>query len=254
MYNNLMEISVDINCDMGEGMSNDEAIMPFISSANIACGYHAGDKDSMKYAVDLCIKHNVAIGAHPSFLDRENFGRTDIHLLPSEVYDLVTKQIHLLNEITKVAGASLHHVKPHGALYNMAARSSWLAAVISLATKDINEKLILYGLSGSHLINEAKAIGLKTASEVFADRTYRDDGSLTPRSKPNALIEDGNKVIQQTLQMIKEGVVTTVNGKIVPISAETICIHGDGNHAVEFSKLIHDALIKEKVKISQINK
>lgn len=249
-----MNISADLNCDIGEGIGNDEDIMPFISSANIACGYHAGDKSTMKHTVDLCIKYNVAIGAHPSFCDKENFGRTDIHLPLSEVYDLVTKQIHLLNEIVKKAGAKLHHLKPHGALYNMAARSSKLAAIIALAVKDVNETLMVYGLSGSHIISEAKAIGLKTASEVFGDRTYRDDGSLTPRSKHNALIEDGNKVVQQALQMIKEKTVTSVSGKIIPVIAETICIHGDGKHAVEFSKLIHDALIKEKIKISPVNK
>jgi UPF0271 protein len=242
----------DINCDMGEGIGNsalpadrDELIMPFITSANIACGYHAGDEDTMKQTVELAMKHNVFIGAHPSYLDRENFGRTDIRIPLSEVYDLVTKQIYLLNEITKAAGTILHHVKPHGALYNMAARAKPLAAVIALAVKDVDEKLKLYGLSGSHLINEAKKIGVKAVSEVFADRTYQDNGRLTPRSKPEALINETDKVIQQVLQMIKEGTVTTVTGKTIPIVAETICIHGDGEHAVEFAKVIHDAIKKE---------
>ncbi len=249
-----MNFTVDLNCDMGEGMGNDEAIMPFISSSNIACGYHAGDENTMKHTVDLCMKHNVGIGAHPSFFDKENFGRTDFHLPPSETYDIIVRQIHLLDEITKQAGGKLHHIKPHGALYNMAARSSKLAAIIALAVKDVNEKLIVYGLSGSHIISEAKAIGLKTASEVFGDRTYRDDGSLTPRSKYDALIEDGNKVVQQVLQMIKEKMVTSVDGKLIPVMAETICVHGDGKYAAEFSRLIHDVLIKGKIKISQVNK
>lgn len=234
--------STDINCDMGEGIGNDEAIMPNISSANIACGYHAGDKDTMKRTVDLAMKFNVAIGAHPSFLDRENFGRTDIRLPLQEVYDLVTKQICLLDDIVKSAGGILHHVKPHGALYNMAARAKPLAAVIALAVKDSNEKLILYGLSGSHLIKEAKKIGLKTANEVFADRTYQDDGRLTPRCKDDALIKETDKAVQQVLQMIKEGSVTSCNGKAFPIIAETICIHGDGEHAVEFAKALHRAI------------
>ena len=233
---------LDINCDMGEGIGNDELIMPFVTSASIACGFHAGDEDSMKRTVELAMKYNVSIGAHPSYPDRENFGRTDIRIPLSEVYDLVTKQIHLLNEITKTAGASLHHVKPHGALYNMAARAKPLAAVIALAVKDVDEKLKLYGLSGSHLINEAKKIGLKEVNEVFADRTYQDDGRLTPRSKPEALINDADKVVQQILQMLKEGTVTTVTGKIIPIVAETICIHGDGEHAVEFAKAVHEAI------------
>jgi UPF0271 protein len=190
------------------------------------------------------MKHNISIGAHPTYSDRENFGRIEIHLPLSEVYDLVTKQIHLLREITKTAGASLHHVKPHGALYNMAARDKQLSAVISLAVKDVDEKLKLYGLSGSHLIREARNLGVKTVSEVFADRTYQDDGRLTPRSEPGALINDTDKAVQQVLQMIKEGKVTTVSGKIIPIVVETICIHGDGMHAVEFAKAVHDAIRK----------
>jgi UPF0271 protein len=233
---------VDINCDMGEGMGNDEAIMPFISSANIACGYHAGDEDTMKRTVELAMKYKVLIGAHPSYLDRKNFGRSDIRLPLSEVYDLVTKQIHLLRKITAAAGATLHHVKPHGALYNMAARAKPLASVLALAVKDADENLKLYGLSGSHLIKEAKKMGVKTISEIFADRRYQNDGRLTPRSKPEALIHETDQAVQQVLQMIKEGTVTTVSGKIIPIVAETICIHGDGIHAVEFAKAIHEHL------------
>jgi len=241
--------TIDINCDLGEGMGNDALIMPFISSANIACGYHAGDESTMKQTVELCKKNNVAIGVHPSFLDRENFGRTDMRLPPGEVYTLVAKQIRLLDEIVKSARTELKHVKPHGALYNMAARSMQLAAIISLAVKDINKKLMLYGLSGSHLIKEGKNIGLKTASEVFADRTYQDGGSLTPRHKPEALIEDVNKAVAQVLQMINEGTVTTISGKKIPILAETVCIHGDGSHAVEFAKAIHDALKENGIAI-----
>lgn len=236
---------IDLNCDMGEGIGYDEAIMPFITSANIACGYHAGDDEMMKKTVELAMKNNVAIGAHPSFPDRENFGRTDMRLPLQEVYDLVIKQIHLLDEITKTSGTLLHHVKPHGALYNMAARAKPLAAVIALAVKDVNEKLVLFGLSGSHLITEARKIGLKTANEVFADRTYQDDGRLTPRSHPNALITEANKAVKQVLQIIKEGSVTSVNEKIIPIVAETICIHGDGEKALEFAKAIYSAIKKE---------
>jgi UPF0271 protein len=235
---------------MGEGFANDETLMPFISSANIACGYHAGDEDTMKRTVELAMKYNVCIGAHPSYLDRENFGRTDIRIPQGEVYDLVTKQILLLLEIAKAAGATLHHVKPHGALYNMAARARQLAAVVALAVKDVDEKLKLYGLSGSHLINEAKKIGVKAVNEVFADRTYQDDGRLTPRTRPDALINEADKVVRHVLQMIKEGTVTTVSGKIIPIVAETICIHGDGEHAVEFAKAIHESLIKNNILIS----
>jgi 5-oxoprolinase (ATP-hydrolysing) subunit A len=232
----------DINCDIGEGIGNDELIMPFISSANIACGYHAGDAATMWQTVEAVVKHKILIGAHPSFLDRKNFGRTEMDLDKEEIYDLVTQQLIILNEITSELDTKLHHVKPHGALYNMSARDALLANTIAKAVKDFDTSLILFGLSGSHSISEAKAIGLQTASEVFADRTYQDDGSLTPRSQPNALIEDTDKVVQQILQMIKEGKVTTVSGKIIPIVAETICIHGDGKQAVQFAKNIYNAI------------
>ncbi len=234
---------------MGEGIGNDEAIMPFISSANIACGYHAGDEIIMQQTVELAIKNNVAIGAHPSFLDRENFGRTDMHLPAKEVYDIVTQQIYWLEKIVKTQGGALHHIKPHGALYNMAARTWKLSAVICLAIKDVNEKLIVYGLSGSHLVKEAKKIGLKCANEVFADRTYQNNGSLTPRSRINALIEDTNKSVQQVMQMIKEKKITTVNEKDISVVADTICIHGDGKNAVSFAKAIYEALEKGGIEI-----
>ena len=234
---------VDLNCDLGEGIGNDENIMPYISSANIACGYHAGDEETMSQTVELCLKHRVSIGAHPSFFDRENFGRTEMSCSTGEVYELVLKQIKLLNEIAAAKGTKLSHVKPHGALYNMSAKTISLAKSIAQAVKDFDEQLILFGLSGSHSIHEAKAIGLKTASEVFADRTYQDDGSLTARSQPGALIEDANTAVKQVLQMIKEGTVTTISGKIIPVVAETICIHCDGKHAVEFAKAINDAIL-----------
>lgn len=240
----------DINCDMGEGIGNDELIMPFITSANIACGYHAGDPETMWKTVELAIKHSVMIGAHPSFLDRNNFGRSEMNLDKGEVYGLVIQQLVILKEIVTGLDAKLHHVKPHGALYNMSAKDAALANCISKAVKDFDASLILFGLSGSHSISEAKAIGLATASEVFADRIYQDDGSLTPRSQPKALIEDADKAVQQVLQMIKEGTVTTVSGKTIPIVAETICIHGDGEHAVEFAKAIHESLVKNSILIS----
>jgi len=237
---------VDINCDMGEGVGNDEAIMPFISSANIACGYHAGDVKTIWQTIELAIKYKIYIGAHPSFHDKKNFGRKEINLSPEEVYELVTQQLLLFNEIAVSADVSMHHIKPHGALYNMSVKDVSIARAIARAVKDFDQKLVLFGLSGSHSISEAKAVGLKTAREAFADRSYQDDGSLTPRSQPGALIGDTGKVVQQVLQMIKQGTVTTVSGKIIPIVAETICIHGDGEHAVEFAKAIHDALHKKK--------
>lgn len=232
----------DINCDLGEGAGNDELIMPFITSANIACGYHAGDSETMWRTVESAVRHNVAIGAHPSFFDRKNFGRSEMNLDPAEIYDLVTQQIMVLTEIASSLDTKLQHVKPHGALYNLSAKDAALARTIARAVKDFDSNLILFGLCGSFSISEAKAIGIKTASEVFADRTYQDDGSLTPRSQPNALIEETGKVITQVLQMINEGTVTTQSGKVIPIVAETICIHGDGKQAVAFSKAIHTAI------------
>ena len=231
----------DLNCDMGEGTGNDELIMPYITSANIACGYHAGDEETMRKTIRAAKKYNVNVGAHPSFLDRGNFGRSEIKKSPEEIYELVSAQINLLQKIAGYNDARLHHVKPHGALYNMAAKDKVLAQAIAKAVKDIDENLILFGLSNSFLISEAKAIGLKTASEVFADRTYRDDASLTPRSQPNALIQNVEEMIQQVSMML-QGKVKTVSGKEIPIVAETICIHGDGEHAVEFAKKIYTLL------------
>lgn len=233
---------VSVNCDMGEGIGNDELIMPFINAANIACGYHVGDPMSIWETVELAEKYNVAIGAHISFLDKDNFGRSELKIDNDDIYDLVTQQLIILNEITDELGATINHVKPHGALYNMSAKDSVLATIIARAVKDYNSNLILFGLSGSHSVKEAKRIGLQTVNEVFADRTYQDDGMLTPRSQPNALIHDIDKVVKQVLQMIKEGTVTALSGKTIPIIAETICIHGDGKQAVDFAKAIHDAV------------
>ncbi len=235
---------VCINCDMGEGMDTDELIMPFISAANIACGYHAGDATTMRNTVELAMKHNVAIGAHPSFLDRENFGRKEMKLELAEVYELITQQLYILQETAVSCGAMLKHIKPHGALYNMSAKDGALANVIARAVKDFDKQLILVGLSGSYSISEAKALGLQTASEVFADRTYQNDGLLTPRSQPGALIETTDKVVAQAVQMVEQGTVTTVTGKVIPALCETICIHGDGGQAVEFAKAIYMAICK----------
>jgi UPF0271 protein len=241
--------TIDINCDMGEGIGNDEELMPYISSASIACGYHAGDENTMKQTVELCKKYNVAIGAHPSFPDREHFGRIDLLLPHDEVYELVKKQILSLQKIADDNGATVHHVKAHGALYNMAARDKALAAVIALAVKDANSDLLLFGLSGSHLIREAKNIGIKTVNETFADRAYNDDKSLASRSKPGALVETADKAVAQVLQMVNEGTVTSISGKKISIVAETVCVHGDGEHAIEFAKAIHQAFKENNIAI-----
>jgi UPF0271 protein len=223
---------------MGEGIGRDELIMPFITSANIACGYHAGDEETMLQTILLAKKNNVLIGAHPSYFDRENFGRTNMPVSPQEVFDLVTQQVLLLQDIAQKNKMELHHVKPHGALYNIAAKEKEIANAIARAVKKCGSHLALYGLSNSFLISEAEKEGLKTFSEVFADRTYQDDGSLTPRTFPNALVKNTDDAVKQVMMMVNDGRVKTVSGKTIPITAQTICIHGDGEHAVEFAKAI----------------
>lgn len=243
----------DLNCDMGEGIGNDKAIIPFITSANIACGYHAGDEATMRETVMLAKEAGVAIGAHPSFPDRENFGRTEIkNITPNEVYELVMAQMKILHKIVESCEAKLQHVKPHGALYNMAAKDSKLSTAVAHAVYDFDKNLVLFGLSGSHLISEAKAIGLKTASEVFADRTYQNDGSLTPRTHPNTLIDDEEQSVKQVLQMLQSATVTSTSGQEISIVAETICLHGDGKNAVPFSKRIFEELNKKGISIKPI--
>jgi UPF0271 protein len=243
---------IDLNCDMGEGLLTDAAIMPYISSANIACCYHAGDEHTIWKTIELAAEHNVAIGAHVSFFDKENFGRSEMNIPGEEVYDLITQQLFILEEIASSFPVQLSHIKPHGALYNMSAKDPVLAAVIAKAIKDFDDKLILFGLSGSHSIHEAKKTGLRVANEVFADRSYQDDGSLTSRKLPGALIESKETAAAQALQMINDKTVTAVSGKKIPVVAETICIHGDGPHAVEFAQAIYQALKQHHIAIKAI--
>jgi 5-oxoprolinase (ATP-hydrolysing) subunit A len=233
---------IAINCDLGEGAGNDAFIIPLIDSANIACGYHAGDATTMWQTAELCMKHKVAIGAHPSFLDRENFGRTEMPWTPESIYELITQQLIILQEIVSSFDVKLKHVKPHGALYNMAAKDPKLAHTIAKAVKDFDDTLIIVGLSGSHSIIEAKATGVKTYSEAFADRTYQDDGTLTPRSHPQALITDTTKVLAQVVEITTDKTVTTLSGKKITIEADTICLHGDGKQVVEFAKMIRTVI------------
>lgn len=236
-----MRISVDLNCDMGEGIANDAAIMPYISSANIACGYHAGSEEIMQQTILLALKHNVKIGAHPSYPDRENFGRSNMIFSPSEICELVKNQIELLASIAHKNNCILHHVKPHGALYNMASRDKTIAIAICEAILKTDSSLIVYAQSGSELIRAANSMNLKTCSEVFSDRTYQIDGTLTPRTLPNALITNENEVIAQVLLMVTEQSVF-VNGISIPVVADTICIHGDGEHALYYAKSINEVL------------
>ena len=223
-------LRIDLNCDLGEGAGHDAALMPLITSANIACGAHAGDASTMRATVALANRHGVAIGAHPGFADREHFGRREIVLGPEAVRSIVREQIELLRALSPV-----RHVKAHGALYNMAARDATLAESIARAVHEIDPALIIFASANSELARAALARGLRVANEVFADRTYQRDGSLTPRSEPGALIHDEHAAVAQVLRMIREGVVRATDGTDMPIVADTVCLHGDGAAPVEFA-------------------
>lgn len=245
---------IDLNCDMGESfgayrLGNDLAIMRYVSSANIACGFHAGDAHVMRATVAAAAANNVAIGAHPSLPDLQGFGRRAMAISANEVYDIVLYQIGALAAFARAQGASLRHVKAHGALYNMAAKDSALAQAIGQATFDFDRNLVLYGLAGSELIRAAQKIGLPCANEVFADRTYQDDGSLTPRSQPNAIIDDIGVAVAQVLQMVRQGTVRSVSGNIVAVQADTLCIHGDQANALVFAQRIRTELQQANVEV-----
>jgi 5-oxoprolinase (ATP-hydrolysing) subunit A len=247
-------LAIDLNCDMGESfgawqMGSDAALMDYVSSVNIACGFHAGDPTVIRKTVETAIAKGVKIGAHPSFPDLQGFGRRAMKMSAAEIFDLVLYQISAVKGICEAFGAKLHHVKPHGALYNQAAKDAGLSAAIAEAVQKTDENLIFYGLSGSFLISEAGKIGLRTASEVFADRTYRPDGTLTPRTEANALIHDSKQAVAQVLQMVLEQKVTALNGEKVTLKAETICLHGDGAEALEFARIIHAELTRCGIKI-----
>ncbi|WCK54434.1 5-oxoprolinase subunit PxpA [Aneurinibacillus sp. Ricciae_BoGa-3] len=245
---------VDINCDMGESfgaysMGSDEEILSFITSANVACGFHAGDPAVMRKTVKMALERGVAVGAHPGLPDLAGFGRRNMDITPSEAYEMVAYQMGALSAFVKAEGGKLQHVKPHGALYNMAAKSSQLSNAIAEAVYDINPECILFGLSGSDLIKAGQQIGLRTASEVFADRTYQPDASLTSRREANALITDTEAAAKQVITMVKEGKVTTVTGEEITIQADTVCIHGDGAHALAFARRIQELLLEAGVSI-----
>lgn len=243
---------VDLNCDLGESfgaykMGMDERILPFLTSANIACGFHAGDPGVMYHTVKLAMKNKVAIGAHPGFPDIVGFGRRNMEISPQEAHEMVIYQIGALYGFVKAAGGRMQHVKPHGALYNMAAKRQDLAEAIAEAVYKVDPELILFGLSGSQLVLAGEKLGLTTAHEVFADRTYQMDGSLTPRKEANALITDQKQAVSQVIRMVKEGAVLAQQGKDIIIKADTICIHGDGAHALEFACQIRASLEKANI-------
>jgi UPF0271 protein len=243
---------IDLNCDMGEGYATDALIMPLISSANIACGYHAGGGELMRQTIRLALQHQVAIGAHPSFEDKEGFGRREMHLSSDEIYQIVLDQVNIMRKAAAEDGAKLHHVKPHGALYNMAAKDAMVADAISRAIKAIDASLILYGLPNSASETSAIQHELRFYREVFSDRTYTDEGHLTPRSKTNAMIETAEQSIEQVLQIILQETLQSTTGSVISIKADTVCIHGDGENAVAFAQEINKALSQNKITISAI--
>ncbi|AOV07121.1 5-oxoprolinase subunit PxpA [Sporosarcina ureilytica] len=246
--------TIDLNADIGESfgayiIGNDEEILPFISSANIACGFHAGDPSIMRKTVTLALKHNVAIGAHPGFQDAVGFGRREIKVTPEEVYELTLYQIGALQAFVTAEGSTLQHVKPHGALYNMSAKDALLAEAVARAIYHFNPELLLYGLANSELIRAGKKFGLQTVGETFADRTYQYDGSLTPRNHPHALIANTETAIEQVLQIVKEQRVIAIDGSTIKLHGQTVCIHGDAENALQFAQQISATLQKENISI-----
>jgi UPF0271 protein len=244
-----MKLCVDLNADLGEAAGHDDELLALVTSANIATGFHAGDANTMRAAVTAAQIHNVAIGAHPSLFDRENFGRRELAVTADEVFDAVVYQIGVFQAIAESDNAHLHHVKPHGALYNMAVRDDKLADAIARATKDIDPHLILYAPDGTALARAGEARGLNVAREVFADRNYLSDGSLVPRTRPDALLRDAGEAAVRVLRMLREGKVRSVDGLDVSVRAETICVHGDSPGAVEFTRVLRSRLEQEGAEI-----
>jgi len=242
-------MQIDLNADLGEGAGSDEELLQLVSSANIACGWHAGDASTMRQCVRWAIDNRVAIGAHPSFPDRANFGRSTMHLPPEEIVAGVLYQIGALAAIVKAEGGTLAHVKPHGALYNQAVKEPELAAAIVDAVRRFDPGLRFFGLAGSGMISAAERDGLKPVEEVFADRGYMPDGSLVPRSQPGALIESEEQSIAQTLAFVRDHQVTAIDGSTVAVNAQTVCLHGDGAHALAFARRIRERLQAEGIAV-----
>lgn len=242
-------MEIDLNADLGEGAGSDEALLGLVSSANIACGWHAGDAKTMRQCVRWALEHGVAIGAHPSFPDRENFGRSTMHLPPEEITANVLYQIGALAAIVKAEGGTLTHVKPHGQLYNQAVKEPELAEAIVDAVRRFDPSLKFFGLAGSGMIDAARRAGLTPVEEVFADRGYMPDGSLVPRSQPGALIEDEEASLAQTLALVRDHQVRAIDGSTVAVNAQTVCLHGDGAHALAFARRIRDRLTIEGIAI-----
>ncbi|MBS0569517.1 MAG: LamB/YcsF family protein [Proteobacteria bacterium] len=248
--------TIDLNCDIGESfgawaMGDDEGVMPWITSANIACGFHAGDSSTMRQTVLLAKRHGVAIGAHVSLPDLQGFGRREMKVSPNEIYALTLYQIGALAAFARAAGTRLAHVKPHGALYNMAARDAALADAIARAVHDFDAGLILVGLAGSHLPRAGAALGLAVAHEAFADRRYVADGSLAPRGIEGAVIEDVDTAVAQAVNIATSGNADIRTGGTLRLHADTICVHGDRADAAAFARKLREGLMAAGVEIAK---
>jgi len=244
-----MKLIVDLNADLGEGSGHDEELLAIVTSASIACGFHAGDAGTMRRAIETARDRNVAVGAHPSLFDRQNFGRKELAVTPDEVFDAVTYQLGIFQAIAEAAGARPNHVKPHGALYNMAVRDEALADAIGRATAKIDNRLVLFAPDGSALARGAEKHGLQIAREIFADRNYLGTGWLVPRSRPDALLHDPVEAAERVIRMLREGKVKSVDGTDVDVRGESICVHGDTPGAVEFARALRSRLEQEGVTI-----
>lgn len=245
-------MAIDLNCDLGEGVGHDVELMPLVTSANIACGAHAGDETTMRATVGLAMEHGVAIGAHPGFPDREQFGRRERAVSPEQIGDWVREQTQALITLAQEAGARVSHVKPHGALYNMAARDLVMAEAVAAAVKACDERLVLVGLAGSELPAAGQRAGLRVAHEVFADRAYHRDGTLVARADPDALIADAAMAAQRMVELLRTGKVRSVDGCEVVLPVDTICVHGDGGNAVHVARELRRALIAARMRLGPL--
>ncbi|MFZ7223368.1 5-oxoprolinase subunit PxpA [Avibacterium avium] len=240
---------VDLNVDLAEGCGNDQRLLQLVTSANVACGLHAGDFNEMRKAIRWAKENQVQVGAHPSFPDRENFGRTNMQLPDEELKACLLYQLGAIKALCEAEAVPLAYVKPHGALYNQAAKDEALATLIAQTLKTFDPKLKLMGLSGSLMLQVAEQQDLEVISEVFADRHYLADGSLVPRTRPDAMVENDDEAISQVLQMVLQGTVPSVDGIEVPIKADSICLHGDGEHAISFAEKIRQALTEHNIQL-----
>ncbi len=245
-----MNLCIDLNADLGEGAGHDTELLALVSSANIATGFHAGDADTMCDSISAARGYDVAVGAHPSFFDRENFGRKELAATPTEVFDAVTYQLGIFQAIANAVGVRPNHVKPHGALYNMAMRDAVLADAIARAAQSVDRSLILFAAGESELARAGERHGLRLAREVFADRNYMPDGSLVARSSPDAFVRDPIEAADRVIRMLREGKVRAINGADIPVTVDTVCVHGDNPEAVVFAQKLRERLAREEIMIA----